>query len=242
MTTTLNYQQMGTLVRSQTHALFPQTMGYVAATAAFFALGAYLGRNLTGGVGIFFFLVAFACLIGMRFAARRSSQLTVGLLLAFGLRVHHVRLPAPAHQYRRHHGAVPGRVDFPRRAERVPVLPGDLLRRPGSGAMSAIDDILAGFEALRPSQEAFCEDLHCHPELSHDEHRTARQIPDAVGAPYCYRGLGFTDRKTYLAAEKDGRLEDLPVNHSPKFLPPLEPTLRTGTEALVTAALAWLAP
>jgi hippurate hydrolase len=38
------------------------------------------------------------------------------------------------------------------------------------------------------------------------------------------------------------RLMDLPSNHSPKFLPPLQPTLRTGTEALVTAALAWLAP
>jgi hypothetical protein len=29
---------------------------------------------------------------------------------------------------------------------------------------------------------------------------------------------------------------------SPAFLPPLQPTLRTGTEALVAAALAWLAP
>jgi amidohydrolase len=68
------------------------------------------------------------------------------------------------------------------------------------------------------------------------------KIPDAVGAPYCYWALGFTDRDTYLAAEKDGQLEDLPTNHSPKFLPPLQPTLRTGTEALITAALAWLAP
>jgi modulator of FtsH protease len=60
-------------------------MGYVAMTAGLFALGAYLGRNLTGGVGIIGFIAAFACLIGMRFAARRSLQLTVGLLAAFGL-------------------------------------------------------------------------------------------------------------------------------------------------------------
>ena len=85
MSSTLSYQQMGTAARAQTHTLFAQTMGYVAATAGAFALGAYLGRDLTGGVGIFFFIVAFACLIGMRFAARRSAQLTVGLLLAFGL-------------------------------------------------------------------------------------------------------------------------------------------------------------
>jgi len=60
-------------------------MSYVAATAGLFALGAYLGRNLTGGVGIVAFIAAFATLIGMRFAARRSTQLTVGLLAAFGL-------------------------------------------------------------------------------------------------------------------------------------------------------------
>jgi amidohydrolase len=68
------------------------------------------------------------------------------------------------------------------------------------------------------------------------------KIPDAAGIPYTYWGIGFTDEKVYRAAEKDGHLQDLPTNHSPKFLPPLQPTLRTGTEALVTAALAWLAP
>jgi len=60
-------------------------MGYVAVTAGLFALGAYLGRHLSGGVGIVAFIAAFACLIGMNFAARRSRQLTVGLLAAFGL-------------------------------------------------------------------------------------------------------------------------------------------------------------
>jgi modulator of FtsH protease len=85
MTDTLTYQQMGTSVRSQTHALFAQTTGYVALTAALFALGAWAGHNLAGGVGIVAFIAAFAALIGMRFAARRSLQLTVGLLAAFGL-------------------------------------------------------------------------------------------------------------------------------------------------------------
>ena len=68
------------------------------------------------------------------------------------------------------------------------------------------------------------------------------EIPDAAHVPYTYWGIGRTDREVYLAAEKEGRLQDLPSNHSPKFLPPLQPTLRTGTETLVTAALAWLAP
>jgi len=85
MNETLSYQRMGTAARGQAHALFAQTMSYVAATAALFALGAWLGHNLTGGVGIVAFIAAFVCLIGMRFAARRSQQLTVGLLAAFGL-------------------------------------------------------------------------------------------------------------------------------------------------------------
>jgi FtsH-binding integral membrane protein len=85
VTSTLTYQQMGPTARGQTHALFAQTMGYVAVTAALFALGAWAGHDLTGGAGIIAFIAAFACLFGMRFAARRSLQLTVGLLAAFGL-------------------------------------------------------------------------------------------------------------------------------------------------------------
>jgi modulator of FtsH protease len=85
MTQSLPYQQMGTAARGEAHALFSQTMGYVAVTAALFALGAWLGRNLSGGVGIVAFIAAFAALFGMRFAARRSTQVTVGLLAAFGL-------------------------------------------------------------------------------------------------------------------------------------------------------------
>ncbi len=45
-----------------------------------------------------------------------------------------------------------------------------------------------------------------------------------------------------LSHHEHRRLQDLPSNHSPKFLPPLQPTLRTGTEAMVTAARAWLGP
>ena len=85
MADSLTYQRMGTAARSQAHVLFSQTMAYVALTAALFALGAWLGRNLTGAVGIIAFIAAFACLIGMRFAVRSSLQLTVGLLGAFGL-------------------------------------------------------------------------------------------------------------------------------------------------------------
>jgi modulator of FtsH protease len=76
---------MGTAARGQAHALFAQTMGYVAVTAALFAAGAWLGRDLTGAVAIIAWIAAVAVLIAMRFAARRSVPLTVALLAAFGL-------------------------------------------------------------------------------------------------------------------------------------------------------------
>ena len=85
MSQSLRYERFGAATRDRTHTLFSQTMGYVAVTAALFALGAYLGRNLSYGAGFAAFIAAFVCLIAMRFAARRSTGLTVGLLAAFGL-------------------------------------------------------------------------------------------------------------------------------------------------------------
>jgi uncharacterized protein len=85
MTESLRYRGFGAPAGLRTRTLFAQTMGYVAATAALFALGAYLGRDLSYGAGFVAFVAAFACLIGMRFAARRPAGLTTGLLAAFGL-------------------------------------------------------------------------------------------------------------------------------------------------------------
>jgi FtsH-binding integral membrane protein len=87
MSESLAYPGAGAPGRDQVRTLFARTMGYVAATAGLFALGAYLGRNLSGGAGIVAFIAAFGCLIGMQFAARRSQQLTIALLGAFGLLV-----------------------------------------------------------------------------------------------------------------------------------------------------------
>lgn len=71
--------------RDQAHSLFAQTMGYVAVTAGLFALGAWADHQMAGVAGVAAFIAALACLIGMRFAARRSLQLTVALLGAFGV-------------------------------------------------------------------------------------------------------------------------------------------------------------
>jgi hypothetical protein len=55
--------------------------------------------------------------------------------------------------------------------------------------------------------------------------------------------MGYTNRDT-LSDRREGldTLQDLTANHLPKFLRPLKPTPRAGTEALVAAARARLAP
>jgi hippurate hydrolase len=66
-------------------------------------------------------------------------------------------------------------------------------------------------------------------------------LPTAFGAPYTYWGIGGFDPDAYRAADKAGRIaQDIPVNHSASFVPVVQPTLDTGTRALVVAALAWL--
>jgi hippurate hydrolase len=67
-------------------------------------------------------------------------------------------------------------------------------------------------------------------------------IPAALGVPYTYWGIGGIDPELYQRAAAAGRVsQDVPVNHSAAFAPVVQPTLDTGTSALVVAALAWLA-
>jgi modulator of FtsH protease len=84
MSESLSYGAAGAAAQDRTRTLFGQTMAYVAVTTGFFALGCYLGRNLSEGWAFVWFIVAFACLIAMNFTVRRSSGLTVGLLLVVG--------------------------------------------------------------------------------------------------------------------------------------------------------------
>jgi len=66
--------------------VFGQVMGLVALTVGCAALGAYVGRNLSGGTGILFFVGAFVCIFGLNFAVRAGrEQLAIGLLFGMGL-------------------------------------------------------------------------------------------------------------------------------------------------------------
>ena len=67
-------------------------------------------------------------------------------------------------------------------------------------------------------------------------------LGQAWNVPSVFWLVGCIDRDTYDRSESEGTLGDLPTNHSPQFAPALDPTLRTGVEAMVTAAGAWLVP
>ncbi|MBY6438504.1 amidohydrolase [Rhodococcus kroppenstedtii] len=66
-------------------------------------------------------------------------------------------------------------------------------------------------------------------------------IPVALGVPYTYWGLGGIDADLYESAVAKGTVgSDIPVNHAANFAPVIQPTLDTGTAALVVAGMAWL--
>src|SRR4029450_8544602 len=75
------------LARDESRTLFGQTMGLVAVTAGLFALGAYLGRDLSYGWGFVAYIASFALLIGLNFAVQRSEPPAAGMLFGFGLLV-----------------------------------------------------------------------------------------------------------------------------------------------------------
>ncbi|KAF1029557.1 MAG: Hippurate hydrolase [Burkholderia plantarii] len=62
------------------------------------------------------------------------------------------------------------------------------------------------------------------------------------GVPYVFWFVGGTDPDTYARARAEKQINALPSNHSPRFAPVLDPTLRTGLEAMLCAASPWLAP
>jgi amidohydrolase len=70
-------------------------------------------------------------------------------------------------------------------------------------------------------------------------------LATAAGAPLVYWLLGGADPALFakVTSIDDAKaiVRALPTNHSPLFAPVIEPTLRTGSTALTSAARAWLA-
>lgn len=60
------------------------------------------------------------------------------------------------------------------------------------------------------------------------------------GIPYAYWNFGSEDHKTWEEAGKNGKLNELPGNHSAFYAPLIEPTLKAGIDAMAIAALTFL--
>lgn len=58
--------------------------------------------------------------------------------------------------------------------------------------------------------------------------------------PYVFWFVGGTDPETYLKAVERNQLNSIPGNHSPRYAPVIHPTLKTGLQAMIAAAMAWL--
>jgi FtsH-binding integral membrane protein len=72
--------------RADSRAVFGQVMGLVAVTLGFLALGAYLGRKMSGGAGLLMLVALFGDIIALQVAVRRGrEQLAIGLLFGLGL-------------------------------------------------------------------------------------------------------------------------------------------------------------
>src|SRR5918992_3530772 len=76
----------GKTIERDARALLGQVMGFVSFTVGFAALGAYLGRDLSGATGLVLFIGAFALIFGLNSAAAKGrEQLAIGLLFGLGL-------------------------------------------------------------------------------------------------------------------------------------------------------------
>lgn len=60
------------------------------------------------------------------------------------------------------------------------------------------------------------------------------------GVPYVFWIVGGTDMQTYLEAKAKKQINAIPANHLPMYAPTLHPTLKTGLQAMLTAASARL--
>ncbi|MCJ1358823.1 MAG: hypothetical protein MMC33_008823 [Icmadophila ericetorum] len=62
----------------------------------------------------------------------------------------------------------------------------------------------------------------------------------SIDRPTCFWMIGGTDPKIFDKAEKEGKLDLLPVNHSALFAPVMQPTIKVGVDALTLAAMRFL--
>jgi metal-dependent amidase/aminoacylase/carboxypeptidase family protein len=64
-------------------------------------------------------------------------------------------------------------------------------------------------------------------------------LASSVGKPCVFWHWGGIEAGEWDEKLAQGKVESIPANHTARFAPAVQPTLRTGVEALVVAALAF---
>ena len=65
-------------------------------------------------------------------------------------------------------------------------------------------------------------------------------LATAVGKPSCFFLYGGTDPELYARLEREGKMSEVPGNHSPFFAPVVQPTLSVGFEGYAVSALTFM--
>ncbi|QIW96219.1 hypothetical protein AMS68_001737 [Peltaster fructicola] len=97
-----------------------------------------------------------------------------------------------------------------------------------------------GIRRIRESFDHYFGDSHQAVDQAFLASEDFSRLATAVNKPYIYWVFGGVAEDEWQEREKDGTLDELPVNHSPYFKPAIQPTLQTGMDALVVGAMTWL--
>ena len=65
-------------------------------------------------------------------------------------------------------------------------------------------------------------------------------LATVIGKPSCFFLYGGTNPEMYEKLEKEGKMSEVPGNHSPFFAPVVQPTLSVGFEGYAVSALTFL--
>ena len=95
-------------------------------------------------------------------------------------------------------------------------------------------------DAIEKSFSAYFKENHVSALKSEMASEDMPILATSVNRPCCFWFFGGIDPKEWDEREANGTLDEIPMNHSPYYAPVLEPTLKTGIDAFVVAALTFL--
>lgn len=95
-------------------------------------------------------------------------------------------------------------------------------------------------DAIEKSFSAYFKGDHKSTPKAEPRSEDVSILASTVNKPCCFWLFGGTDAKEWDEREKNGTLDEIPVNHSPFFAPVSQSTLKTGIDALVVATLTFV--